>query len=121
MPPLGAAVWAVRVVICHAVCRFLSAWLLVGLSPGARAEEITLNPVADTTLASAVPDHSSGGQTFFNAGITQNLTTNRALMRFELRDQIPVGDRIRLTVLVLDLSQPAATTAPSAPRSSRAT
>ena len=38
-----------------------------------------------------------------------------------LRDQIPVGDRIRLTVLVLDLSQPGATTAPRAPRSSRAT
>ena len=94
-----------RVVICHAVCRFLSAWLLVGLSPGARAEEITLNPVADTTLASAVPDHSSGGQTFFNAGITQNLTTNRALMRFELRDQIPAGSIIRAADLFLEVTR----------------
>ena len=37
-----------------------------------------------------------------------------------LRDQIPVSDRIRLTVLVLDLSLPVATTAPRASSGSRA-
>ncbi|MBI4324806.1 MAG: DNRLRE domain-containing protein [Chloroflexi bacterium] len=76
---------------------------------------ILLTPAADTTLIQTTPDNNLGGQPFFNAGTTQNLTKNRGLFRFDLAGQIPARSRIkRVTVLLAVTRQPSDGFAPSA-------
>jgi hypothetical protein len=69
----------------------------------ARAESVVLTSVADTTLLGAAPDNNNGGQTFVNAGVTQNYTTNRGLYRFDIGAQIPAGSRITHVDLRLEV------------------
>ena len=73
--------------------------------PRASADSITLFPVADTTLISTVPDNNNGGQPFFNAGITQNGTTNHGVLRFDLAGQIPPGAKILSADLVVEVTR----------------
>ena len=74
----------------------------VGMA-SARAEVIALYPVADTTLIQAAPDNNNGAQTFVNAGVTQNYTTNRGLFRFDIAAQIPPGSKITRAELKLEV------------------
>jgi hypothetical protein len=60
----------------------------------------TLTPVADTTLIEAAPANNLGGQYYANAGTTQAGKKNRALFRFEPREQIPAGSKITSAKLV---------------------
>ncbi|MBI3417288.1 MAG: DNRLRE domain-containing protein [Verrucomicrobia bacterium] len=78
---------------------------LARFSLPSRADEVTLNSVADTTLISTVPNNNLGGQPFFNAGITQNRTTNRAVLRFDLTGQIPPGSTILSADLLLEVTR----------------
>lgn len=68
-----------------------------------RADVVVLNPVADTTLIGAAPDNNNGGQTFVNAGVTQNYTTNRGLFRFDIAAQVPAGSIITRADLALEV------------------
>jgi hypothetical protein len=82
--------------------------LICGLTLGfqgwqGRAETVSLNSVADTTLIGAVPDNNNGGQTFVNAGVTQNYTTNRGLFRFDIGAQVPAGSKITHADLRLEV------------------
>jgi hypothetical protein len=67
------------------------------------AESVILTSVADTTLIGAAADNNNGGQTFVNAGVTQNYTTNRGLLRFGIGAQIPAGSRITRAELKLEV------------------
>ena len=69
----------------------------------ARGDAVALNPVADTTLIGAAPDNNNGGQSFVNAGVTQNDTTNRALFRFDIGAQVPAGSKILRADLTLEV------------------
>lgn len=66
---------------------------------------VTLIPVADTTLISTVPDNNNGRQPFFNAGITQNGTTNHGVLRFDLAGQIHAGAKILSADLVVEVTR----------------
>ena len=78
--------------------------LTLGLHAGlAWSESVILTSVADTTLIGAEPDNNNGGQTFVNAGVTQNYTTNRGLFRFDIAGQIPAGSKITRVDLKLEV------------------
>ena len=66
-------------------------------------ESVTLTAIADTTLIQATPDNNNGGQTFVNAGVTQNYTTNRGVFRFDIGAQIPAGSKITHADLRLEV------------------
>ncbi len=68
-----------------------------------RAAHVTLIPVADTFVMSIFPDHSAGGAQFFNSGTTQNLTSNRALLRFAVASSVPSNSVVTSVNLVLNL------------------
>ena len=67
--------------------------LAAGLS-GATAEMVSLKPVADTCIAEYYPEKNFGGMQFFTAGTTQNYTTNRGLIKFNLSSAIPAGSKV---------------------------
>lgn len=56
-----------------------------------RADTISIQPVADTTLIEFAPDNNLGGGDFFNAGTAGNGFRNRALMLFDPTELIPAG------------------------------
>ena len=68
------------------------------------AELVELNPVADTFIAEYFPDKNFGGMTFFNGGTTQNYTTNRGLMKFNLASVIPGGSKILSVSLTTEVT-----------------
>ncbi|MSU59780.1 MAG: DNRLRE domain-containing protein [Pedosphaera sp.] len=79
----------------------------------ALAESVSLHPSADTTLMEYYPTNNFGGNEYFNGGTTQNFTTNRALLKFNLT-AIPRGSRILSATLLLDvIGQPAEPGTPS--------
>src|SRR5437773_2706049 len=59
-----------------------------------RADQVPLYASADATLFGVSPTNSSGASEFFIAGTTQNHTTNRALLRFDIASAVPAGARI---------------------------
>ncbi len=59
-----------------------------------RAETITLFPAADCSIIEVVPTNSIGAYPWLNAGTTQNYTSNRALLRFDVAASIPAGATI---------------------------
>jgi hypothetical protein len=73
--------------------RTVLAGLVLGAAPGLRGDSVTLNPAADTFIAESWPDKNFGAMLFLNGGTTQNYTTNRGLMRFNLAS-IPPGSKI---------------------------
>ncbi|MBK8000159.1 MAG: DNRLRE domain-containing protein [Verrucomicrobia bacterium] len=97
-------------------CRIIGlavATAILGHSP-LRADVITLNPSADTTLIQVDPNANLGGADFFNAGTPGNGNRNRALMVFSLSEFIPAGATINNVSLVLDIvRQPAVDIAPA--------
>ncbi len=68
-----------------------------------RADSVILASDGDTTLIGAVPDNNNGGQTFVNAGVTQNYTTNRGLFRFDIGSRVPAGSKITHADLTLEV------------------
>lgn len=69
------------------------------------ADTAILTPVADATLIETEPNNSSGGAEFFNAGTTQNVTKNRALLRFDVASQLPEGAVITSASLKLEVTR----------------
>ena len=68
-----------------------------------RGDGIVLNPIADTTLLGGAADNNNGSQTFVNAGVTQNYTTNRGLFRFDVAAGVPAGSKITRADLTLEV------------------
>jgi len=58
-----------------------------------KADVLTLQPVADTTLFQVAPDNNLGGATFFNAGTAGNGNRNRGIVLYDVTG-IPVGSVI---------------------------
>lgn len=88
------------------VGRWTFAFLLSAFSvqQSARADSLTLRPVADTTLIETAPNNNLGGQTFANAGTTQNFTKNRALFRFDV-SAMPNGSVVQSASLVFEVTR----------------
>ena len=84
----------------------LRIWIAVSLAFEAtarlKADSLTLLPTADTTLIEAAPDNNLGAQTYFNAGTTERLTRNRALLKFDL-SSIPARSILRSASLTLQV------------------
>lgn len=60
-------------------------------------------PVADTTLFEVAPDNNLGGANFFNAGTAGNGNRNRALLRFDFSESLPLGAMITSAELTLEI------------------
>jgi hypothetical protein len=89
----------VRSLLAIAVCGFTTV----------RAETISLQPVADTTLFQIAPANNLGGASFFSAGTAGNGNRNRALLRFDISGSIPAGSMITGASLSMDVvRQPSA-------------
>lgn len=68
-----------------------------------RADTLSLQPSADTSLLEIVPNNNLGGAVFFNAGTANNGSRNRALLFFNLDRLLPPGALITSAELTLDV------------------
>jgi hypothetical protein len=74
-----------------------------------RAETVSLQPIADTTLFQVAPGNNLGGASFLNAGTAGNGNRNRALLCFNLSGSIPAGSTVTSATLSMDVvRQPSA-------------
>lgn len=79
--------------------------LIFGFAVAGHAEavQVTLEPVADTSIYSEDPDLSNGAGQHLYAGLTRRDDLRRALLRFDVTAAIPAGasiDTVRLQVQV---------------------
>jgi hypothetical protein len=72
-------------------------------SPSLHAAEVSLTPVADTSIFQAFPSNNFGGNEYLTAGTTQNYTTNRGLIRFDPATALPRQARIISATLVVEV------------------
>jgi len=87
----------------------IAAWISCALcwaaTPAARADTVTLSPVADTTLYETTPNNNLGATPNVIAGTTAGNAgqpyRNRALIRFDIADRIPAGAVITAASLKL--------------------
>jgi hypothetical protein len=77
-------------------------WLSSGCL-GVVADTALLTPSADTAVLENFPTNNFGGQTWLNAGTTQNFTRNRGLLRFDVSGSLPAHARIRAVSLTVDV------------------
>jgi hypothetical protein len=83
---------------------FLLAALALGPAADARADSVSLLPVADTTLFQFLPTNNLGGTVNLLGGTTMNGANNRPLLRFDL-SSLPAGATItNVTLTLTDLS-----------------
>jgi hypothetical protein len=68
-----------------------------------RAETVYLYPSADTSIVQAFPANNFGGNEFFNSGTTQNYTTNRGLLKFEVATALPRNAKIIAATLTVEV------------------
>lgn len=80
---------------------FRIACVALTLVAAARADIVSLVPVADTTLIEAYPDNNMGAHYFFNAGSNLHGARNRGLLRFDVAGGIPAGSTIKSAQLLL--------------------
>jgi len=67
------------------------------------AATVSLRPVADTTLQEAYPDYNFGDGTTFTSGGRRNGGRTRALLEFDIADNLPVGALINSVTLTLNV------------------
>lgn len=82
---------------------FLSAVFILSTIACSRAETVSLQPVADTSLFEVAPANNLGGALFLNAGTAGNGNRNRALLRFDVNGSIPAGSIITGATLTMDI------------------
>lgn len=79
-------------------CLWFVAW------PAARAaESVTITPSADTALLQNFPSNNFGGMAWLNSGTTQNYTTNRGLLKFDVAAHVPHGAQILSASLLVEV------------------
>lgn len=99
----------------EALLRCFAATAVAAVSGAFRAEaqsNLTLQPVADTTLHEAFPDNNFGGGSTFTAGGRNMGGRARALLKFDLAGALPSGATIlsaSLTVTVTAANGPEST------------
>lgn len=71
--------------------------------PHGRADTLSLQSSADTTLLEIDPNNNLGGTDFFNAGTTSDGYRNRALLFFDLGALLPPGSLVTGVELSLDV------------------
>ncbi len=88
----------------------MPAWvscLLCAATGVSLADSVTLHPVADTTLFETSPNNNLGAHTDFIAGTTAGSAgqpfRNRALLKFDIGGQIPMGATITSASLTLSV------------------
>lgn len=81
---------------------FSSAFFLFG-SSSLRADVVSLQPTADTTLFEVASGNNLGGADFFNAGTAGNSYRNRALLLFDLGSVLPEGAIITEVTLTMEI------------------
>jgi hypothetical protein len=86
----------------HGLYSVVAAMAFVAQMPAASVE---IKPVADTTLIQIAPTNNMGGKEFINSGTTQVYTRNRALIRFNPANDIPIGSRIEHVELILEVTK----------------
>ncbi len=69
------------------------------------AASVALIPDADATLIGIAPTNSMGGIEWIIAGTTQNYTSNRALMRFDITNLVPAGSKIISASLIISANK----------------
>jgi hypothetical protein len=74
--------------------RVAAALAVLWAAVAVRADSITLFPAADCSIIEVVPTNSIGAYPWLTAGTTQNYTSNRALLRFDVAASIPAGSTI---------------------------
>jgi hypothetical protein len=77
-------------------------WVWLG-SASVWADTALLAPSADTALLENFSTNNFGGQTWLNAGTTQNYTRNRGLLRFDVAGRLPARARIRAASLTVEV------------------
>jgi len=86
--------WSYAALLCFG----LVTWL-----PARAAESVTILPSADTALLQAFPSNNFGGMAWLNSGTTQNYTTNRGLLKFDIVAHVPSGAQILSASLVVEV------------------
>src|SRR5204863_5425272 len=86
--------------------------LLVGTGGGLKADTVTVNPVADTTLFEAAPNNNLGSEPTLISGTTASQHTNRALIKFDIAGSIPANATIQSVSLALTVTRAAPEPAP---------
>jgi len=79
------------------------AGFLLWLPASAPAATALLTPDADTLISERYPENNFGAMTFFNSGTTQNYTSNRGLLRFDLAGALPSGAKIISATLTVEI------------------
>ena len=79
--------------------------LLTILPATAWSATATINPTIDNTVAEELPDNSSGACDSIFAGNTDNGFARRALLRFDVGEQIPPGSIINSVSLTLTITR----------------
>jgi hypothetical protein len=93
---------------CSSAIQLLLAGTMVWAVQPLPAASVALTPVADTCVSEYWPTKNFGAMTFFNAGTTQNFTTNRGLIRFDVAAALPAGAIIFSASLTVEVvGQPA--------------
>jgi len=67
------------------------------------AETAYLNPSADTSIMQAFPFNNFGGNEYFNSGTTQNYTTNRGLLKFDIAGALPPHAKVTAVTLTVEV------------------
>jgi hypothetical protein len=78
--------------------------LIMGMNAG-KAQSVLVFSSADTTLSQNWAQNNLGGLRFANSGTTQNFTTNRALIRFNVAEVVPAGSQITSAELVWEVTR----------------
>src|SRR5947207_5072633 len=80
--------------------------LVVLLLCSFRASALTTNllAAADTTLMEPFPTNNLGGMNVVLVGTSENLKRHRALLRFDVAAQLPVGSKIKTASITLELA-----------------
>src|SRR6266516_400375 len=76
------------------VSRFGLVLVLMVVGSGARAESITLTPIADTSIFESVPLNNLGALQSVVSGDTATVGPARALVKFGVAAALPAGARI---------------------------
>ncbi len=79
--------------------------MLFAGTPVGQAQSVLVFSSGDTTLSQSWPDNNLGGLSFANSGTTQNFTTNRALIRFNVAEVVPAGSQITSAELVWEVTR----------------
>lgn len=81
----------------------LTSLALAGVCHPASAETMSLTPVADTTLQSALPNNNLGDGTSFQAGGRRQGGVARALLRFDIAGSLPAGATVNSASLTVNV------------------